>query len=218
VLATAVAAFGQPPVIPIEPAPAPAGKPSQAVLIYLPQQLFNGDEFEPTLRRLSRAGIETRIATSDTGVAVSMARVVVQSDLALPDVKVADFAGLVLIGGSGAALYWDDSLLQGRCREFAASGKVVAAIGIAPITLARAGVLKGRKATVFHERSAINWLRESGAKFSFRELVADRNVITAASAEQARAFGQAVATAVLNATGMPNAERRTPNDRLRISE
>jgi len=198
-VAAAASAFGQPPTIPIDPAPAPAGRPERTVLIFLSQQLFSGEEFERTLRQLSRAGVETRIAASDTGVAVSMSQVLVKPDLALRDVQVPDYAGLVLIGGSGAALYWDDSLLQARCREFAGSGRVVAAIGIAPITLARAGVLKGRKATVFHERSAIGMLKESGAKFSFRELVTDRNVITAASDEQAHAFGDAVAAAVLNA-------------------
>jgi len=195
----AATALGQPPPIPVSPKPAPPGKPARTVLIFLPQRLFAEDEFEPALRQLSLAGLQTRIASSDTSVAVGMGNVLVKPDLALRDANVTDCAGLVLIGGSGAALYWDDSLLQARCREFAESGRVVAAIGIAPITLARAGVLKSRKATVFHERSAIGWLKESGAKFSFRELVTDRNIITAASAEQARAFGRAVAVAALNA-------------------
>jgi protease I len=190
--------LGQPPPIPISPKPGPPGKSARTVLIFLPQQLFSGEEFEPTLRQLSLAGLQTRVASSDTGVAVSMGQVVVKPDLAILDAQVADYAGLVLIGGSGAALHWDDSLLQARCREFAESGRIVAAIGIAPITLARAGILKGRKATVFHERSAIGWLKESGAKFSFRELVTDRNIITAASDEQAHVFGKAVAAAVLN--------------------
>jgi len=195
----AAAAFGQPPPIPISPRPGPPGESDRTVLIFLPRQLFSGEEFEPTLAQLSKAGLQTRIASSDTGFAVSMDQVLAKPDLALRDANVADYDGLVLIGGSGAALYWRDSLLQARCREFAESGRVVAAIGIAPITLARAGVLKGRRATVFRERSAIGALKEEGARFSFKGLVANRNVITAASAEQARAFGQAVAAAVLEA-------------------
>ncbi len=191
-------AFGQPPTIPIAPVPAHAGAPERTALIYLPQQLFNEQEFEPALRRLSLAGVATRLAASDSGVAVSMSQLVVRLDLALRDVKVADYAGLVLIGGSGAAIYWDDTLLQAKCREFANSGKVVAAIGIAPVTLARAGVLKGRKATAFRDRATKDWLTQAGAKFSFKGVVADRNIITAQSSEQASAFGQAVAAAVLN--------------------
>ena len=197
VIAAAAPAFGQPPPIPIGLKPGPPGKPERTVLIFLPQQLFSGEEFEPALGQLSLAGLQTQIASSDTDVAVSMSQVLVKPDLTLHDAQVTDYAGLVLIGGSGAALYWSDSLLQARCREFAESGRGVAAIGIAPITLARAGVLKGRKATVFHERSAIGWLKDGGAKFSFKELVADRNIITATGAEQARAFGKAVAAAVL---------------------
>jgi len=198
VVVLAAKAFGQPPPIPVEPAPAPAGAPKQAVLVYLPLQLFNEQEFEPALRRLSLAGIETRLVAADSGVAVSMSQLVVRLDLALRDVNVADYAGLVLIGGSGAAVHWDDSLLQAKCREFASSGKVVAAIGIAPVTLARAGVLKGRRATAFRDRTTVDWLRQAGATYSFKGVVVDRNIITAASSEQARAFGQAVANAVLN--------------------
>ena len=194
----AATALGQPPTIPVEPVPAPAGAPGRAVLVYLPQQLFNEQEFEPALRRLSLAGIETRLVAADSGVAVSMSQLVVRLDLALRDVNAADYAGLVLIGGSGAALYWDDSLLQAKCREFAANGKVVAAIGIAPVTLARAGVLKGRKATALRDRTVVDWLRQAGAQFCFKGVVVDRNIITAAPSEQARAFGQAVAAAVLN--------------------
>jgi protease I len=195
----AVTAFGQPPTIPVQPASAPAGAAGRTVLVYLPQQLFNEQEFEPALRRLSLAGVDTRLVASDSGVAVSMSQLVVRLDLALRDVNVADYAGIVLVGGSGAAVYWDDSLLQARCREFASSGKVVAAIGIAPVTLARAGVLKGRKATVFRDATTVEWLRQAGARYSFNGVVADRDVITAASSEQARAFGQAVASAVLKA-------------------
>jgi protease I len=199
IVVLALVAPGQPPPIPVKRAPAPAGAPGRTVLIYLPQQLFNEQEFEPALRRLSLAGIETRLAAADSGVAVSMSQLVVRLDLALRDVNAADYAGLVLIGGSGAAIYWDDSLLQAKCREFAASGKILAAIGIAPITMARAGVLKGRRATAFRDRTTVDWLRQAGARYSFNGVVADRDVITAASSEQARAFGQAVAEAVLRA-------------------
>jgi protease I len=195
----AATAFGQPPPIPISPKPGLPGRPDRAVLVFLPQQLYSGEEFEPTLAQLTRAGLQTSIASSDTGVAASMDQVLVKPDLALRDADVADYAGLVLIGGSGAALCWRDSLLNARCREFAESGRVVAAIGVAPIALARAGVLKGRRATVFRDRSAISALKEEGARFSFRGVVVDRNIVTAASSEQARAFGQAVAAAVQKA-------------------
>jgi protease I len=197
VLVLAVHGLGQPPPLPAEPAPAPVGTPAGTLLVFVPQQLFNEQEFDPALRRISQLGVSSLLVSTDSGVAVSMSQLIVSIDLALRDVDAAGYAGLVLIGGSGAALYWDDSLLQAKCREFASSGKVVAAIGIAPITLARAGVLKGRTVTAFRDRTVVDWLREAGARYSFRGVVDDRNIITAASFEQSRAFGQAVAAAVL---------------------
>jgi protease I len=193
----AAAVLGQPPTIPVAPAPAPRGTVTKPLLVYLPQQLFNAQEFDPVLRRISQLGIRTLLVSTDSGVAVSMSQLIVSVDLSLRDVRVADYAGLVLIGGSGAALNWDDSLLHAKCREFADGGKVVAAIGIAPVTLARAGVLRGRTATAFCDRATVDWLRQAGARYSFRGVEADRNIVTAASSEQARAFGQTVAEAVL---------------------
>jgi len=200
--------YGQPPTIPTRLVRAPGDRPQAEVLVFLPQRLFAEEEFEPALRQLSLAGVRTRIASSDTTTAIGIRGIMVKPDLAFRDARTEDYAGLMLIGGSGAALHWDDSLLHAWCREFAESGRVVAAIGIAPITLARAGVLKGRKATVFHERSAVNWLRQSGARFVFRQLVSDRNIITAASAQQARMFGRTVAATVHRNTSATKQDAR----------
>ncbi|HTW92652.1 MAG TPA: DJ-1/PfpI family protein [bacterium] len=197
VLVLAGTALAPPVPIPLSQQPVPTGTSARTVLIFLPQQLFSGEEFEPALAQLTRAGLQTRIAAMNTGIASSLDQVLVNTDITLRDAGVSDYAGLVLVGGSGAALYWDDSLVQAKCREFADNGKVVAAIGIAPVTLARAGVLKGHTAAVFHDRDAINWLKQGGARFSFKNLVIDRNIITAATDDQARAFGKAVASAVL---------------------
>jgi protease I len=177
-----------------------AGKPRRTVLVFVPQQFFSEDEYEPTVRHLGMAGLDVKVVAAETTPAVGTGpenRLVVEPDLVLADVRAEDFAALVLIGGSGMALYWDDSLLHARCRDFAQAGKVVAAIGIAPITLARAGVLNGRKATVFPDRSAVGFLKAGGCRYSFRPLVTDRHIITAASAERVGPFARAVAAAVL---------------------
>jgi protease I len=194
--ALAVSVLSAQPPAPPEPAPT-SGDPARSVLVFLPQQFFSNDEFDPVLRQLSSAGISVKVAAAETTAAVSTKRVLVNPDISLAGARAADFAGIVLIGGSGASLYWDDTLLQSRCREFAEANKVVAAIGIAPVTLARAGVLKGRRATVYRDRDAFGYLRQNGARLSSRELVVDRNIVTAANQGQARAFGRAVAAAVL---------------------
>jgi protease I len=179
-------ALGQPPLVPVPTENTQPADARNTVLVFLPQHLFANDEYEGITRTFARQGIYFRTASPDTGVAVGMNRMIVMPDFALAGVRAEDFAGLVLIGGSGTMLHWDDSLLHQRCRDFASAGKVVAAIGIAPITLARAGLLKGRRASVFRDRYAIGFIREHGARYRFRGLETDGRIVTASDAEQAK--------------------------------
>lgn len=195
------AAIAQPPVV---PRPTNTDVPSGAgntVLIFVPQRLFNASEYEQVTGTLSRAGIYYRVLAADSGVCVSTNRdnrLVVAPDLTLRDVVVGDFAGLVLLSGPGQTLYWDDTLLHAVCRQFAAAGRVLAGIGTAPITLARAGVLKNRRATVARDRYAVQYIREHGARYRHRAVVTDNLIVTAAHVENARSFAQAVARLVLS--------------------
>ncbi len=190
-------------VCPAQPPSIPAGAgrnhpPGRTVLVFLPQHFYADDEFEPLNRIVEQAGLALQICGVSPDVVVSLNRQTLRPDVVLADVDPAEYAGLVLIGGSGAALHWGDSLLHVRCRQFAESGKVVAAIGLAPIALAHAGVLRGRQATVFLDRTAVGFLQQGGSRHSFRPLVVDRNVITAASAEHAAGFARAIVRALTN--------------------
>jgi protease I len=186
----------QPPVIPLAPDTRLSADPASTVCVFLPQQMFASDEFEPCLRQLSRAGLYARVAAHETTAADGMNRVMVRPDIRLRDVRTEDFAALILIGGSGASLYWDDSLLHAKCREFHRAGRIVAGIGIAPIAMARAGIMKNRRATVFRDRSAVGYMRDAGARVNLRGLVQDGNLLTAAGTEQAAELGRAVARAL----------------------
>jgi protease I len=194
VLSIAVAASGQPYPAPDSAAAAyrPAD-PARAVALFVPQQFFADDEYEPLARRFANAGLQVAVVSADTGVAVSTGHLILNPALSLGQLRAEDFAALVLVGGPGMVLHWGDSLLHERCREFSAAGKTVAAIGIAPITLARSGVLKGRTATVYNDRAAVAELKSAGARHSFRTLVNDRGIITAAGASRAGAVADAVA-------------------------
>ena len=197
VLLLAGAASGQPSAATDSAAAAfrPAD-PGRAVALFVPQQFFADDEYEPLARRLAGAGLEVAVVSRDTGVAVSTGRVILNPVLTLEALRAEDFAAFVLVGGPGMVLHWGDSLLHRRCREFQSAGKTIAAIGIAPITLARSGVLKDRTATVYNDRAAVTELKSAGARHSFRSLVTDRGIITAAGADRAAAVAGAVARAL----------------------
>jgi protease I len=64
--------------------------------------------------------------------------------------------------------------------------------------MARAGILTGRRATVAPEPTAVRFIRDKGARYSFKPLVADGRLVTAARPEQARDLGRLVARLVRN--------------------
>ena len=76
-------------------------------------------------------------------------------------------------------------------RSFAEAGKVVAAICIAPVILARAGLLKGKRATVFPD--GIPELEKAGAVYTAQSVERDGRIITGNGPEAAEAFGREIA-------------------------
>ncbi len=165
---------------------------AQPVAVFVPHDLFRDDEFERIVRTLERANFSVAVVSSDTTAAQGIDGLLLKPERLLKEITPDEFAALVLVNGSGIAPYWKDTVLQERCRRFADAGRLVAAIELAPLVLARAGVLKGKSATVFPHRYAINILKEHSARHKFQPVVVDGNIITAARAEHTAAFARAI--------------------------
>ena len=85
---------------------------------------------------------------------------------------------------------------QEQLKREVKQNKVLAAICISPIILTKAGVLKGKKATVWSsplDKSWIKVLQESGqAIYQEEDVVVDGKIITANGPAAAGRFGQAI--------------------------
>jgi protease I len=110
-------------------------------------------------------------------------------------VRVSDYDCIVFIGGVGATVYFDDPLAHSIASEAAAAGKVVAAICVSPVTLARAGVLQGRRATVFPDYAAE--LENAGAMYTGEDVTVDGRIITANGPGAAEKFMWKIAEALV---------------------
>ncbi|OBH24187.1 peptidase C56 [Mycobacterium sp. E342] len=108
-------------------------------------------------------------------------------DRAVSDASVSEFDGLVLPGGTvnPDKLRMDSSAVA-FVRDFAASGKPVAAICHGPWTLLEAGAAKGRTLTSYP--SIRTDLRNAGANVVDEEVVVDGNLITSRSPKDLPAF------------------------------
>jgi 4-methyl-5(b-hydroxyethyl)-thiazole monophosphate biosynthesis len=97
---------------------------------------------------LRRAGVEVRVAGLEPGPVTGAHGIRLATDCALGEVDAAGLAMLVLPGGMpGATNLQRDERVLALVRALESSGRTVAAICAAPLVLAAAGVLRGRKAT-----------------------------------------------------------------------
>ena len=69
-----------------------------------------------------------------------------------------------------------------------ASAKVVAAICLAPVVLARAGILKGKKVTCFYSPASSREMKAGGAVLVDKAVVSDGRIVTANGPEAAAEF------------------------------
>src|SRR5271163_759186 len=112
-------------------------------------------------------------------------------DRTVSEVSVDEFDALVLPGGTvnPDKLRLDSSAVS-FVRDFVNSGKPVAAICHGPWTLVEAGVVAGRKLTLYP--SIRTDLRKAGAKVVDEEVVVDGNLVTSRSPADLPAFCSAI--------------------------
>jgi protease I len=152
---------------------------------------FNDEEYLIPKQALETVGFETVITSSNLGEAIGSYGAEATIDLLMKDLEVKDFAAIVFIGGSGSSKYFEDPNAHRIALEVVLEGKLLAAICIAPVILARAGVLKEKNATVWSsgfDKSFINILKKEGANYMAKSVVIDGKIITASGPAAAKAF------------------------------
>jgi protease I len=160
------------------------------VLFIIASNNFRDEEFQQPKQIIEAKGGEVIVACSSLSASRGMLGAVVKPDILITDTNVGDYDAIIFIGGSGSSEYWDNPVAHKLAREAVAAGKVLGAICIAPVTLANAGVLKGKKATVFS--SEVAKLRNMGAICSDASVEIDGKIVTANGPQAASMFGEAI--------------------------
>lgn len=166
----------------------------QAALVIIAKEGFQDTEYEGTIDGLRAAGYEVRLASTEAGDCVGKFGGIVTADLAMRDVNVDDFDRVAFIGGPGARVLKDDEDAKRIARETVSKNKVLGAICIAPTILARAGVLKGKRATVWNEDGEQSkLLDEEGATYTGEDVTIDGLIVTGNGPAAAEEFGRTLA-------------------------
>lgn len=163
------------------------------VMIIAPQN-FRDEELLQPKNILTENGAEVKVACASLETAKGMLGAEVKPDMLVSEIKPEDWDAIILIGGTGASQYWDDSSIHSMLNQAVRQNKIVGAICIAPVTLANAGILSGKKATVFS--SETQKLTNKGAECTGKDVERDGNIITASGPPAAKEFGNAIAQAL----------------------
>jgi protease I len=167
---------------------------TKRVLMVVAREMFRDEEYDIPRRILESGGVEVTVASSIFGEAEGKYGLTAPVDLLIGDADIADYDGIIFVGGAGAQEYFDHPAAWGLAQESLAEGKTTAAICIAPHILAAAGVLDGRKATCFPSEAEA--IESYGAEYTGVPVEIDGLVITANGPEAAEEFGNAVLDAL----------------------
>lgn len=163
------------------------------IIMVVAHKYFQDEEYFIPKAILQRAGFDIKTASDKQGVAIGVYGGEAEIDLLVKDIG-NDFNALVLAGGGGCLVFDNEEFYQILRKTFN-QGKLIASICISPIILAKAGILKGVKSTVWYslmDKSPIKTLKEHGAIFEDGPVVIDNNIITANGPLEARKFGEAI--------------------------
>ena len=150
---------------------------------FIPMQSFNG------------AGFETVTASTSLGTALGAYGGEANVDTLIEGLDAKEFDAIVFVGGGGSIKHLEDPNFHTIAKKAVENGKVLGAICFAPAILAKAGVLSGRKATVWSnpmDRSTIKILEKSGAEYINNDVVTDGNIITANGPDAAEKFSEEI--------------------------
>ena len=166
-------------------------KMKKTVLIVIASKNFRDKELFDTKKSLEKNSINTVIASSTMNKALGVEGNLVQPDLLLKNADMNNYDAIAFIGGIGSKEYWDDPTAHAIAKKAYADGKIVAAVCIAPVILAKAGLLNGKKFNVWE--SEVETIKKLGGKFYPEPVVADGNIVTGENADAALSFGQKIA-------------------------
>ncbi len=164
-------------------------------IIIIASKDFRDEEYFITKEVLEKKGISVKTAC-DKNKAIGKFGGEGIADVLITNLNVDDFDAIIFAGGQGAVNLLDNELSYTIIKAAVDKKKLIAAICIAPTILAKAGVLKGKKATVWSndmDKTGIKIIQLNDGIYERSSIVKDGNIITAENAEFAQEFGEAIA-------------------------
>ena len=162
------------------------------ILMVIAFQNFRDEEFKEPYELFKKLGAEVTVASSKKGEAKGMLGMTFQVENLLSEQSADPYDAIIFVGGMGSTEYWDNPDAHKLLLNANTKGKVIGAICLAPVTLAKAGVLRGKKATVYPTDETLRLFRENEVSYTQADVVVDGKIVTASGPQAAKKFGEKI--------------------------
>jgi protease I len=163
------------------------------VLMIIAQSGFRDEELLIPKEILEREGHSVKIASLTRMRASGSKGATVAPDMAVYEANPDFFDAVAVVGGPGSPALSENSQVIDFVIAMSRKKKITAGICLGPMTLAKAGVLAGKSATIWPDKKAIALLRETECTYKKEPIVIDGITLTADGPGSAGAFGNELA-------------------------
>lgn len=142
---------------------------------------FRDEEYFIPKRIFLSRNFEVVTVSDNNDKAIGMHGGETKIDEIIENMIVDDFDAVLFIGGAGVMDNIDNPYFHRVAKEALNKGRILGAICVAPMILAKAGVLNGKRATVWSSpmnKNPIKVLEENGAIYEEETVVVDGRIIT----------------------------------------
>ncbi|NLW47763.1 MAG: DJ-1/PfpI family protein [Firmicutes bacterium] len=164
----------------------------KTVAFVIAEKDFRDEEYQIPKEIMEKNGHRVITVSTTLNEAVGKLGMKVKPDNLITEINNGAIDGLIFVGGGGSSQYFGDRDAHHLAEKVYDQGKIIGAICIAPVILARAGLLKGKKATVFPD--GIKELESNGAIYTGALVEVEGGLITGSGPEAAEAFGNKLAS------------------------
>ena len=168
---------------------------SRKIVFIVASSDFNDKELFETKAAFEKANVQSVIASTKKGTIKGMLGGTAKAEILLEGVVVDDYDVVVFVGGSGAREFFDNQTALEIARQTARKKRILAAICVAPMVLANAGVLNGLKAT--SALSEKNNLEKAGVEYTGVAVEQDKLIITGNGPTAVSQFSKAILNTLL---------------------
>lgn len=170
---------------------------ARKILMIIAPDQFRDEELLVPRQAFQKEGWTVDTVSTRTGQAKGMLGAMenVDKDLAYAKAEVQRNAydAVLVVGGMGSPEYlWNDSKLHGILQAASKQNRIVGAICLSGAVLAKAGLLNGKRGTVWEMPESLDAMKAGGCQYTGEPVTVDGNFVTANGPEAAAQFAQSV--------------------------